>query len=155
MSTCNFSYSTLSRHYTIGMNDTDGDSYEWELNNVIDELCTIKAFRDQAKEEWLPGSSDKRILGYFWVTLYDPDYKQWTDEKIYITIESGYYQGAMIDMSLSAIEGYTINKTTQNKIDAIARKVEKVLSKCTLNLRWVAVFSNGEGIYEKINNSFK
>jgi len=125
----------------------DEFQYEDEKANIQCELEAIKEYIvDESK--WL--DRETHTLGYFNIDLYDREYKTWEAPRAYVTIESGYYEGAKIDMDFSEFEGYTINKTVQAKLDAIKDKVQKILRENTLNLIRVAVFSNGEGVYKKI-----
>lgn len=147
MATCNFRQPILNKVYTIALESENDFDYEDEKSNVVYGLKTIKGFEEASEQKWT--GRDRLILGSFYINLFDKYYKQWTDARINITVESGYYSGAMIDIDLSEVEEYEINKTTQAKIDRVKRQVEKVLEANCLPLRRVAVFSNGEAIYER------
>ena len=55
----------------------------------------------------------------------------------------------MIDADFSELDGCKLNKKLQEKVDNIKSGIEKQLAAYCLPLRRVAVFSNGEGVYER------
>lgn len=144
MSTCNFSLPNLKFHYTI--NPQDEWDWETEIDNIQSELSTIKGYNIEEHDRW--ETNNRKILGYFDFDYYDKDYKQWDTVSITVVVESGYYEGGMIDVSLSEYQDLNHTKTLENKVNRKLNQIEKVLSKCTTKIIRVAVFSNGEGVYE-------
>lgn len=148
MSTCNFRLPNTKYHYTIGV-DHELDEFEYEdhKNYVIEQLQEKFNNGYTDGKNWI--GRDELILFSIPVELYDKEYKEWTTVHIHVTITSGYYEGAMYDINADDLDGYTLTKTNERKIEAIKNKIERILKKCTFLLRRVAVFSNGEGIYEQ------
>ncbi len=130
MSTCNFSQPTLSRIYASELED------EWAWDDLIENACglleeKVKNFIDRKKagynEKWL--DRNKKVIGDIDLEVYNKDYREWETKSIYVTIESGYYSGAKIDVSLHEFEELPeINKTLAKKIDSICFQIEKVLT---------------------------
>lgn len=144
MSTANFSTPSLNFHYTINPQDEWG--WDDEIDNIQSEIGTIKGYREASKDEW--ASNDRKILGYFDFDYYDKEWKEWESFSIPVVIESGYYEGGMIDVSLSEFEDLNLTKTLEAKVNRKLNQLEKVLSQCTTKITRVATFSNGEAIYE-------
>lgn len=144
MSTCNFSQPTLSKIYSIGARYEDQDEFDDQYQNVIDSIIFIDGIEECDK--WL-GRNTHAIARYS-INVFDKDDGQWVDAYIYITYQDGYYFGGQFDADISEFDSYTINKTTQKKIDAVLKKIEKVLKQTTKPCIRTAVFSNGEGIYK-------
>lgn len=153
MGTSNFSIPTLSKHYTICM-DQDGNNddldwmYEDEIGNIQSELETaIKGF------EGYPGrwiNQHERVIGSIDIEYFDHDNREWDTMTLYVTSEIGYYQGAMIDVYMDDIEGRSYSTTVQRKVDRYINRIEQVLERYTITLRRVAMFSNGETMYERV-----
>lgn len=147
MSTCNFSQPTLSKIYSIGARYEDQDEFDDQYQNVIDSIYMIDNIEDCDK--WIGYRSDTHAIARYAINVYDKDYKQWDHAYIYVTYQNGYYSGGQFDMDLSEFDmQYPVNKTTQKKIDAVLKKIEKVLKQTTKPCIRTAVFSNGEGIYK-------
>jgi hypothetical protein len=149
MSTPNFRQPELSKIYTLQYDENDEFSYEDEKNNIIDNLLKIRGFRanNPQESEWI--GNNRFILGSFHFEVFDQINKAWEYIKIPITIESGYYGGAMIDASLKEADDYEISATNQLKIDKKIKQVENILEKICYPIVRIAVFSNGEAIYER------
>ena len=83
---------------------------------------------------------------FLWEVRVDKD---WEVYKLYITAESGYYCGVKIDVMY---DGYTdlswLNKTAMRRIVQKVNHIERVLSKLTTPIKRVALFSNGEAVYQ-------
>jgi hypothetical protein len=131
------------------MEDNDEFTYELERENIEMALEGIKGYYPDTKGNWI--HRDTQVLGYFEINCYNKPYKCWDYLRLYVTIESGYFQGAKIDIDESEYEAYTLPKKTQARIYWIKKELEEVLKQNTMQLRRVAVFSNGEGIYERIH----
>jgi len=146
MSTCNFSQPTLSKIYSIGAQYEEFD-WDYELANIQGALSCIPGFHeDMSEPDWFV-PRDTNILGYFmWEVRVDKD---WEVYKLYITAESGYYCGVKIDVMY---DGYTdlswLNKTAMRRIVQKVNHIERVLSKLTTPIKRVALFSNGEAVYQ-------
>lgn len=153
MSTPNFRMPFTRKHYTIGIDhELDEFGYDDAISNIQSELKSIKTFKGhEIKDKWI--GNDRRVIYGFDVELYDKTYKEWNYATIYITIESGYYAGAMFDIDQSEIESYEVNKSLQTKIDTLYRAIEKVFSVYTFALVRTALFSNGEAIYEPASSN--
>lgn len=149
MSTCNFGTPTLKYNYTIGMTDDfDFDlDYDYTIENIQEALTIIKDFDSRTYSEWI---KDKKIIGNIPLEVYNKEYKEWDSPHIYIVVEGGYFQGASIDVDIDEFDGYELNKTTQKKLESYLNRIEKILFKNTLPIKRVAVFSNGEGVYEEV-----
>lgn len=144
MSTPNFRYPTLSKHYVYFA--TEDYEYEDKTYDIEYELKKIKGFE---KGDYGYRGDDRRAIGSFDFYFYDRYSEQEERVSLYVTIEGGYYDGVMFDVDLSEIEELELSKTNQAKVDAKVRQIEKVLNENTSKLRRVAVFSNGEAIYEE------
>lgn len=143
MSTANFRYPNLSTHYTIGVDeDLEDFMYDDIIDNITHELVGIGGYE---ADRWL--GRDRHVIAAFEVAWYDHDYQEWSSLDLQVTVESGYYAGAMFDVALDDLPE-DLNKTTQARIDRLVRKIEKVLAAHCLQLIRVATFSNGEAIYE-------
>jgi hypothetical protein len=154
MSAANFPQPTLSRVYTIGMEIDEQDEFiaqemfDNELSSVKEALSQIKNYNKS--DRFLPGNV--KSVGEFYFDYFNKEYKEWEAITIYVTIENGYYQGAMFDVDLSEFEEIEPSKTLSKEVQSKLNKIERVLSKHTLPLVRVATFSNGEAIYEKAEN---
>lgn len=146
MSTCNFAQPTLSKIYSIGARYEDQNEFDDQYQNVIDSIRLIGSIDDCDK--WIGYRSDKHAIAQEGIYVYDKEYKQWDYVYVYVTYQDGYYSGGQFDADISEFDSYTINKTTQKKIDAVLKKIEKVLKQTTKPCIRTAVFSNGEGIYK-------
>ena len=144
MSTANFSYPSTSQHFTIGV---DNEMDEWQFDDAVgiirEELVEVGGYD---VDGW---RGDKQLVARFDVEHFNRTYREWEELSIYVTVESGYYQGAMFDIDKSEAECLDLNKTTQAKIDVIYRKIEKVLARHSLALVRVGTFSNGSAVYQK------
>lgn len=145
MSTCNFSLPSTKFHYTIGV---DQELEQWDFDDIIEnvksELYAIGA--EDVNRKW--AYNDTQNLVRFAVKYYDREYKQWDEGYITVQLESGYYQGAMFDIDSEDLDDLKLPKYQQVKIANIRAKIEKILEQNTTKIRRVAVFSNGEGLYE-------
>lgn len=147
MSTCNFAQPTLSKIYSIGVHTTDQDDFDDQYQNVIDSLRMIDNI--ETCDKWIV-CRDTHAVARYGIELYNKDYEQWDYAYIYVIYRDGYYEGGQFDVDLSDFDEFTINKTTQKKIDSVLKKIEKVLKQTTRPCIRTAVFSNGEGIYQFI-----
>jgi len=152
MSTANFSRSNLSKVYAIGMERDEEDYYEEEIDDSIDYVVGLmdEQFTNFIKERentWL--GRHTRELGHWSFDYFDKSYKEWDSFRIKFVVESGYYQGAKFDLDFSDRQGIDLSKTMEKRIDALVRKVEKILDKVTTPLAVYARFSNGETWYKK------
>lgn len=181
MSTANFSSPTLSCVYAIGMNqynfdeikkqiadDNDepieeisdtrvsdyingmvSDDFDYDLERIKDAIDKKTNFYTCDEYLW----RDKRAIARIEIEYYDREYKNWSEVSLYVTIESWYYEGAMIDMNLDDIanmeEAYH-NKTFQKKINRAVKSVEDILKVECLKLRKAYQFSNWEAGYSII-----
>lgn len=143
MSTCNFSLPNTSKHYVVGMNEDNDFWYDDALENM---QCELEAIGGETCDGWM--SNDTRKVARFWVDFYDRYCKCWDGGYIYVTLESGYYEGAMFDIDRDDLENFELSKTTERRIQRLCNKIEKVLARNTMHIRRIGVFSNGEGIYE-------
>jgi len=154
MSTANFSRPELSRVYSIGMEIQEQDEciaqvlFDDELSSVKEALLKLDFI--QPDEGYLDRYTSK--IGRIDLQIFNHDYKEWENTEIFITLENGYYEGAMIDINKDELEGYKLTQTMKNKIVSYIKRIEKVLEKHTLPLVRVATFSNGEAIYERASN---
>jgi len=148
MSTCNFSTPNTSKHYCIGLeNDDNFDDidYDMAIDDVVYQLTEIGG-KECEKRDWM--DNDTRRLVRFSIDWFDHDYKSWDVGYLTVTIEGGYYQGAMFDIYREDLD--TVSNTTERKIEKLWDKIEKILADSTpTHLHRVAVFSNGEGVYER------
>lgn len=150
MSTANFSQPTLSRIYAIGMEIDEQEEFDMELENVKEELREIKGYKEIDESR-----GDSLAMGAFYFNYFNREEKYWDLITIYVTIENGYYHGAMIDVDLSELEEISANlfpAILKKQVEIKLRQLEKVLAKNTLPLVRVATFSNGEAVYEKADN---
>lgn len=148
MSTCNFRLPKTKYHYTIGVDQEMEDwEYQEHKENVVDQLEEKFKSGHSDGKNWI--GRDELILFSIPFELYDREYKEWNSVYIHVTITGGYYAGAMYDINTDDLEGYTLTKTNERKIETIKNKIERILKGCTFLLRRVAVFSNGEGMYEQ------
>lgn len=144
MSTANFSYPNTKHHYTIGVNE---DLEDWEYEDIIDNVKEkLKAIGGVEEDTWI--GRDKHCIIKFTFEYYDRDNKYWDTVHLYVTVESGYYAGAMFDIDNEDLEGLEICATTENKIDKTWNRIEAILKANTTPLVRIATFSNGEAIYE-------
>ena len=160
MSAPNFGQPTLSRCYTVGMeyegDDDILDEDAWEIlfdedmAYIKEQLLTVK---DVFSMQDGRVARDKQVIGGISFDYYNREYREWEEVYCYITVESGYYQGAMIDVDLEDIKELELTETFKKKVRRKLREIEKVLTKCTLPLVKTAQFSNGEAIYEKVNKN--
>lgn len=152
MATANFKHPNTKRHYAIGLDGEDEFYYDDSIANVQAELGTIKAKDiDSGKvEKWL--AREEKAIYEFTLQVFDKYYKEWTSANLYITISSGYYQGAIFDIDKSEFDELDLSKSTLERIDRLWNRAEKVLENNTTALVRVATFSNGEAIYEKASN---
>lgn len=146
MSTCNFSQPTLSKIYSIGARYEDQDEFNDQYQNVIDSIRMIDGV--DVCDFWIGWRRNKHAIARYNMEVYNHEYKQYDYLSVYITYENGYYSGGQFDVDLNEFDSYTINKTTQKKIDSVLKKIEKVLKQTTKPCIRTAVFSNGEGIYK-------
>ena len=146
MSTPNFRQPNLSKIYAIEIeNDWD---YDDSIENALCELNKIKGFYET--DNWI--DNNRKAIGAFDFDYYDWDYKQWDTISIHITIESGYYEGAMIDVAFDDLDNIEQTKKLEKQIDQKCNIIEKTLKKITTPIVRVALFSNGEAIYERATN---
>jgi glycosyltransferase involved in cell wall biosynthesis len=129
---------------------TPEDCYEEEIDDSIDYVVGLMDeqftnFIKERKNTWL--GRHTRELGHWTFDYFDKSYKQWDSFRIKFVVESGYYQGAKFDLDFSDRQG--ISKTMEKKVDALVRKVERILAKVTTPLAVYARFSNGETWYQK------
>ena len=146
MSTCNFYQPTLSKIYSIGAQYEEFDCDE-VIADIQIELSKITGYTEDTSEpDWFV-SRDTNVLGYFmWEVCIDGD---WDPYKLYITCENGYFCGIKIDAMYDGYIDLTyLNTTALRKIQAKVRRIERVLEKITTPIRRVALFSNGEAIYQ-------
>lgn len=152
MSTCNFSLpSTRPIHYTIGVNE-EWESWQFEdaIANVANDLAKIEP-KIHYDDDGYHGRDVQRICRWD-LPIYDKEYKDWDTVSIYAIVESGYYQGAMFDIDLQELEGLTLTKSLEKRIGKIRRQIERVYSNYCFKITRVAVFSNGEGVYQPVND---
>lgn len=149
MSTCNFGLPNTKYHYTIGV-DKELEDWEYEDHKeyVTEQLSAKFSGGYVEGKKWI--GREELILFSIPIEIYDKEYKEWSTVYIHVTITGGYYAGAMYDINTDDLDGYTLTKTNERKIEAIKNKIERILKKCTFLLRRVAVFSNGEGLYEQV-----
>ena len=145
MSTCNFSQPNLSKIYACECEE----EWDWEDNieNVIYELGKIKGFHMYKEDKWL--DNDTKIIGAFDFEFYDHYYKGWDTISIYVTVESGYYSGMKFDVDFNDLMEIEQTRALEKKIRQKCNAIEKALKTVTTPLVRVAVFSNGDAIYEK------
>lgn len=152
MSTANFSRSNLDHIYAIGMEGNEEDYYDGEINDCIDSIVEIMDkqftnFSKQAKGTWT--NRYTRELGHWTFDYFDKSVKQWYSFVILFVVESGYYRGARFDLDFHDRLGIDLSRTMEKKIDALTKRVNKILAKVTTPLDVFAVFSNGEAWYQK------
>ncbi len=128
----------------------EGDDHEFlfddELEYIKDQLLKIKdAFSDDGH------IGEDRIIAGVSFDYFDKEEQQWDEVCLQIIVESGYHEGAMIDINIDDIEELELTQTLKNKIASRINHIEKVLTKCTLPLIKTAQFSNGEAMYEKVS----
>ena len=148
MSTCNFSLpSTRPIHYTIGVNE-EWDSWQFDdaIENVACDLAKIET-KIHHDDDGYHGRDVQRICRWD-LPVYNKEYKDWEDVSIYAIVESGYYQGAMFDIDFEELEGVTLTKTLEKRVAKIRRQIEAVYARYSFQIVRVAVFSNGEGVYQ-------
>lgn len=150
MATANFRRPNTKYYYTIGA-DRDLEEFEYKdtIANIQSKLRQLKAY-GYDEDRWL--GRETQAIYSFTLEVFDQYYKEWNSAKLYVTIESGYYQGAMFDIDRSELDEYQLSKTTEAKIQRLLNKIEKILKSYTLPLVRVATFSNGETMYEPITS---
>lgn len=146
MSTCNFSQPTLSKIYSIGARYEEFD-YDEVIADIQFTLSHIPGYTEDNSEPGHICHRDTSVLGYFsWEVKIDED---WEVYKLYITCEGGYFCGIKIDIEHDEyLQLEYLTKTAMNRILAKIRRIESVLAKITTPIRRIAVFSNGEAIYQ-------
>lgn len=167
MGTCNFTPPVnVSRYYTIDEPEDGYESIEYDcvLQSIEDDLCSRDVMGKYTMFPDFRYYNDYRTIassGY--LELYDRDRKEWFGVTIYAVLSSGYYSGASLDvlvidgsigngggmMDLKEMESYC-SKTAIDNIKRYIRKIERVYKDHTRQLRRVAVFSNGEAVYEEV-----
>lgn len=148
MSTPNFKLPKTKKHYVINTVD------EFEYDSIIDTIqaelegITAKGLYGKRSDEWLSKWADERAIYAYTMEVFDHYYKQWEEATLYVTVENGYYEGSIFDISSDDLDSMELSKTTIDRIERLKSRIEKVLAGNTIQIRRVAVFSNGEAIYE-------
>jgi len=153
MATSNFKRPNTSKHYAIGVEEELEDfQYDDAIENVQAELGTIKAKDLDGGEvdKWL--AREEKAIYSFTIEVFDKYYNEQTSVNIYVTIASGYYQGAIFDIDKSELDDLEVSKSVIARVDRLCNRIEKVLEANTTPLVRVATFSNGETIYERADN---
>lgn len=148
MSTCNFGHPNLSKIYSIGLEAEEQWQFDDEYQNVIAALENMPGF-----ESYESRRRDYTIIGRFTFKHYDRDYREWQELELNVTVENGYYNGAMFDMEENPLDDIeNPSKKLQRQVAAKIRRLEKTLARVTLPIIRVATFSNGEAWYERASN---
>ena len=178
MSAPNFSAPNLSCVYAVWMNEYDFEEVKKDiaecndipLDEVSDDrvndyisMCMTDDYENSMSEikhaiekhtdfyacdDYL--YRDRHAFAKITLPYYDKEYKNWDEFSLYVTVESGYYQWAQIDMDFSEYENIPQNKTTQKKVDRAVKSIEKILTDHCLRLRKAYQFSNWEAGYSII-----
>ena len=123
------------------------DFYDEDIVYFADTLSEkVKGFQSEVKRKWT--RKEALILGD--CTFYKPDGEHYAT--VYVTYKSGYYAGACLDYSIEREDEYNMLKTYEDKIQAKCKAIAKVLRTMGTEVKKVAQFSNGEAVYQKVDN---
>lgn len=137
--------------YAFAMEEDDECDTSIDYDYVIEEVQNKLWLSSYAKDEWIDRTT--KIIGYVNVSLYNKESKEWEDGSINVLVEHWYHEGARLDISIEDLEDNfpPLNKSQMAMIDREIRRIEKVFSEtCSLKIRKVWGFSNGEGVYESV-----
>ena len=131
------------------------DNYDLSVRDYIDDMIvddynnTIDDVKLELLSLWF-NDTKNQIDKYIYRIMQYGFYSNKDDRYYYlnINIQSGYYEWALFDWSLSEDEDDT-PKTIYNKFQSLIKKVEKIFEKHTTPLKQIAQFSNWETIYAK------
>lgn len=148
MSTCNFGQPNLSKIYSIGLEAEEQYQFDDEYDNVIAALENIPGFQSYKSYR-----NNYSIIGCFTFNYYDREAREWDQIDLNVTVENGYYNGAMFDIEENPLDDIVNpSKTLQRQVAAKISRLEKTLARVTLPIIRVATFSNGEAWYERASN---
>lgn len=143
MSTCNFTQ--YDEKYIYAIDDVEDDFIIDDIiNNITSELERIYKKNGSRQDNYI-----KESKCFYNITVYS---KENGVIDIDIIITGGYYYGANLGYIINNNDDIQISNTLQKSIDSVCNNIERIYKKYTQKIRRVATFSNGEAIYEPVNN---
>lgn len=122
------------------------DCFKGDMQDELQEAIPLGCITDVYEKDGLRSYPGKVVFEV------DVRYRDYLYKTVQVIVRSGYYGGLNIDYKV--VEGgdhiEKEPKYLDKKVDALCNKIKKIIESYGTPLRRVAVFSNGEAVYEKV-----